>query len=101
MAAQTSTDAQAPVSLALLKLGAFFMWEWVEKVITNVFTPNLRKYHRFLYSKLALMIYFFLQNYGSLNMTKIGSLISDDWDIYVMTGLAFLLGILVLLRRMH
>lgn len=43
MAAQTSTDAQAPVALALLKLGAFFMWEWVEKVITNaVFTPSLR-----------------------------------------------------------
>ena len=35
MAAQTSTDAQAPVSLALMKLGVFFMWEWVQEVIVR------------------------------------------------------------------
>ena len=33
MAAQTNTDAQAPVSLALLKLGVFFTWEWIQEVI--------------------------------------------------------------------
>lgn len=34
MAAQTNPDAQAPVSLALMKLGVFFMWEWVQEVKT-------------------------------------------------------------------
>ena len=33
MAAQTNTDAQAPVSLALLKLGVFFTWEWIQEVL--------------------------------------------------------------------
>ena len=36
MAAQTSTDAQAPVSLALMKLGVFFMWEWVQEVKVRI-----------------------------------------------------------------
>lgn len=35
MAAQTNPDAQAPVSLALMKLGVFFMWEWVQEVKTT------------------------------------------------------------------
>ncbi|KAM7451339.1 Protein sel-1 1 [Porites harrisoni] len=69
MAAQTSTDAQAPVSLALMKLGVFFMWEWVQ------------------------------ENYGSINFSKIRNYVGEDWDIYVMTGLALLLGILLLIRR--
>lgn len=69
MAAQTSPDAQAPVSLALLKLGVFFTWEWIQ------------------------------ENYGSLNLSKVTNFIGDDWDIYVMTGLAFLFGILFLFRR--
>lgn len=69
MAAQTSPDAQAPVSLALLKLGVFFTWEWIQ------------------------------ENYGSLNLSKVTNFIGDDWDIYVLTGLALLFGILFLLRR--
>lgn len=69
MAAQTNPDAQAPVSLALMKLGVFFMWEWVQ------------------------------ENYGSLNLSKVTRFVGDDWDIYVITGLALLLGIVVLLRR--
>lgn len=32
MAAQTNPNAQAPVSLALLKLGVFFTWEWIQEV---------------------------------------------------------------------
>ena len=35
MAAQTNTDAQAPVSLALLKLGVFFTWEWIQEVLKH------------------------------------------------------------------
>ncbi|RMX37408.1 hypothetical protein pdam_00013799 [Pocillopora damicornis] len=69
LAAQTSPDAQAPVSLALLKLGVFFTWEWIQ------------------------------ENYGSLNLSKFTKFIGDDWDIYAMTGLALLFGILLLLRR--
>lgn len=69
MAAQTSPDAQAPVSLALLKLGVFFTWEWIQ------------------------------ENYGSLNLSKFTNFIGDDWDIYAITGLALLFGILLLLRR--
>ena len=36
MAAQTSPDAQAPVSLALLKLGVFFTWEWIQEVSEEI-----------------------------------------------------------------
>ena len=36
MAAQTSPDAQAPVSLALLKLGVFFTWEWIQEVLEEI-----------------------------------------------------------------
>lgn len=32
MAAQTSPDAQAPVALALVKLGVLFFWEWAREV---------------------------------------------------------------------
>lgn len=35
MAAQTNADAQAPVSLALLKLGIFFTWEWIQEVLKH------------------------------------------------------------------
>ena len=35
MAAQTNTDAQVPVSLALLKLGIFFTWEWIQEVLKH------------------------------------------------------------------
>ena len=34
MAAQTSPDAQAP--LALLKLGVFFTWEWIQEVSEEI-----------------------------------------------------------------
>ena len=42
---------------------------------------------------------FVFQNYGSLNLSKFTNFIGDDWDIYAMTGLALLFGILLLLRR--
>lgn len=45
MAAQTSADAQAPVSLALMKLGVFFMWEWVQEVKVRIFLYS-RPYQR-------------------------------------------------------
>lgn len=35
MAAQTNADAQAPVSLALFKLGIFFTWEWIQEVLKH------------------------------------------------------------------
>ena len=36
MAAQTGPDALAPVSLALLKLGVFFTWEWIQEVSEEI-----------------------------------------------------------------
>ena len=42
MAAQTSPDAQAPVSLALLKLGVFFTWEWIQEVLEEIASKSFK-----------------------------------------------------------
>ena len=42
MAAQTSPDAQAPVSLALLKLGVFFTWEWIQEVSEEIASESFK-----------------------------------------------------------
>ena len=42
MAAQTSPDAQAPVSLALLKLGVFFTWEWIQEVSEEIASKSFK-----------------------------------------------------------
>lgn len=55
--------------------------------------------HLQAYVLIIIGFFFVLQNYGSLNLSKFTNFVGDDWDIYVMTGLALLLGILLLLRR--
>ena len=42
MPAQTSPDAQAPVSLALLKLGVFFTWERIEEVSEEITSKSFK-----------------------------------------------------------
>lgn len=66
MAAQTSTDAQAPVSLALMKLGVFFMWEWVQEVIVRIC----------LYSHINVLVnWFHLDRFTQDFVQKFGSLL--------------------------
>lgn len=67
MAAQTSTDAQAPVSLALMKLGVFFMWEWVQEVIVRIC----------LYSHINVLVnWFHLNRHTQGFVQKFGSLLA-------------------------
>jgi hypothetical protein len=35
MAAETNTDAQIPVHMALMKLGVYFTWEYLKEVFNN------------------------------------------------------------------
>ena len=55
MAAQTSPDAQAPVSLALFKLGVFFTWEWIQEVLKQITSSKFKLYVR---------LWFVLENHG-------------------------------------
>ncbi|XP_014788961.1 protein sel-1 homolog 1 isoform X1 [Octopus bimaculoides] len=73
MAAETSTEAQVPVTLALLKLGLFYG--------VDVFSKEMEFYKDFL-KKLNPQLY-----------------LGPDWDLYVITFLAVLLGLVILLRR--
>ncbi|XP_069118494.1 protein sel-1 homolog 1-like isoform X4 [Argopecten irradians] len=75
MAAETSMDAQVPVMLALAKLGVFYG--------VDVFNKEMEDYQQ-LFLKLDPRF-----------------LLGPDWDIYVMTFLALLLGFIVLLRRIR
>ncbi|GAB1602898.1 protein sel-1 homolog 1-like [Argonauta hians] len=73
MAAETSTEAQVPVTLALLKLGLFYG--------VDVFSKEMEFYKDFV-KRLNPQLYF-----------------GPDWDLYVITFLAVLLGLVILLRR--
>uniref|UniRef100_A0A8W8I8I2 Protein sel-1-like protein 1 n=1 Tax=Magallana gigas TaxID=29159 RepID=A0A8W8I8I2_MAGGI len=75
MAAETSVDAHVPVTLALIKLGLFYGLE--------VFSKEMEDYQR-LFTRLDPRF-----------------LLGPDWDIYLMTFLALLLGFIVLLRRVR
>ncbi|XP_060082455.1 protein sel-1 homolog 1-like [Ylistrum balloti] len=75
MAAETSMDAQVPVMLALAKLGVFYG--------VDVFNKEIEDYNQ-------LLVKLDPRNY-----------LGPDWDIYVMTFLALLLGFIVLLRRIR
>ncbi|XP_061172653.1 protein sel-1 homolog 1-like isoform X4 [Saccostrea echinata] len=75
MAAETSVDAHIPVSLALIKLGLFYG--------LDVFSKEIEDYQR-IFSKLDPRFH-----------------LGPDWDIYLMTFLALLLGFIVLLRRVR
>lgn len=72
MAAETSTDAKVPVAIALAKLGlsfAFSNWPYSLQSIKFTISPDL-------YAKLELY-----------------------WDIYLLTLLVGLLGVVLLVRR--
>ena len=71
MAAEASTDAAAPVTLALIKIGFLFALEFIE---------NQKWFH-------------------SIRWSKYSAYLSDDWDIYLMTFLALILGFVVAYRR--
>ncbi|XP_056021105.1 protein sel-1 homolog 1-like isoform X5 [Ostrea edulis] len=75
MAAETSVDAHVPVTLALIKLGLLYG--------LDVFSKELEDYQR-VFSRLDPRFH-----------------LGPDWDIYLMTFLALLLGFIVLLRRVR
>ncbi|XP_028409740.1 protein sel-1 homolog 1-like isoform X2 [Dendronephthya gigantea] len=70
MAAEASPDAQAPVTLALAKLAVVYGFDWVNR--NYVFWSHFH-----------------------VNMDE---RLGKDWDIYVMTTLAILVGLLILYR---
>lgn len=73
MAAETSADAQVPVAMALFKLGLFYGFD--------VFSKEM-EFYRDLIKKLDPRFY-----------------LGPDWDLYVITFLAILLGLVILLQR--
>ncbi|XP_042906685.1 protein sel-1 homolog 1 [Parasteatoda tepidariorum] len=70
-AAETSTDAQVPVALALAKLGIVYSLQHIQELNFDALLPNI-------------------------NMNNI---LGPDWDLYIMTTLAVLLGVVVYFRR--
>lgn len=72
MAADSSADAHVPVALARLKLAIIYGLE------------SMKKYN---WARLT----------SHVNVTKI---LGPDWDLYLMTALALLLGLVVYIRRM-
>lgn len=71
MAAETSSDAQVPVALALAKLGVVYSMQHIQELNFDALLPTI-------------------------NLNKI---LGPDWDLYVMTTLAVLLGVVVYFRR--
>ncbi|KAI8481494.1 Protein sel-1 1 [Branchiostoma belcheri] len=71
MAAETSADAQVPVSLALMKLGVLYGMEYLEQAGQN----------------------------GQLWTVDLETYFGPEWDIWLCTLLALLLGLVVLYRR--
>ncbi|CAH1261500.1 SEL1L [Branchiostoma lanceolatum] len=71
MAAETSTDAQVPVSLALMKLGILYGMEYLEQAGQS----------------------------GQLWTVDLEGYFGAEWDIWLCTLLALLLGLVVLYRR--
>lgn len=79
-----------------------FLFCEIQIVVTEPSVAAIFAYYRVSsFFSIITIIYglFVLQNYGSLNFSKVTNFVGDDWDIYVMTGLALLLAILLLLRR--
>ncbi|GBM67151.1 Protein sel-1 1 [Araneus ventricosus] len=71
LAAETSSDAQVPVALALAKLGVLYSLQHLQEMNFDSLLPNV-------------------------NLNKI---LGPDWDLYIMTTLAVMLGIVVYFRR--
>ncbi|XP_048259594.1 protein sel-1 homolog 1-like isoform X3 [Haliotis rufescens] len=73
LAAETSMDAQVPVTLALVKLGLFYGFDVFNKEI---------EYYQGIFARLDPRLY-----------------LGPDWDLYIITLLSLVLGLLILLRR--
>ncbi|XP_052767017.1 protein sel-1 homolog 1-like isoform X2 [Mya arenaria] len=73
MASETSGEAYIPVTLALLKLGLFYG--------TDVFNKEMESY------------------YNMVNRLDIRFLLGPNWDVYVATFLAIVLGIVLIVVR--
>lgn len=73
LAADASPDAQAPVMLALMKVGFLYGIEYLKGFEFN----------------------------QVLRSSGIYDYISDDWDLYVMTVVALILGFVIAFRRQH
>ncbi|XP_037071963.1 protein sel-1 homolog 1-like [Pollicipes pollicipes] len=71
MAAETSPDAQVPVALAMAKLGALFLFRIADESDWSDYLP----------------------------LASVNRLLGPDWDIYLMTLLSVLLGLVVFFRR--
>lgn len=72
LAAESSPDAHVPVALALVKLSLVFGWD---SFTTRSFNASI--------------------------ITSLYKTLGPDWDLYLMTALAILLGLLVYIRRMQ
>ncbi|XP_067680164.1 protein sel-1 homolog 1-like isoform X2 [Haliotis asinina] len=73
LAAETSMDAQVPVTLALVKLGLFYGFDVFNKEI---------EYYQGIFQRLDPRLY-----------------LGPNWDLYIITLLSLVLGLLILLRR--
>ncbi|KAL1417748.1 hypothetical protein MTO96_026523 [Rhipicephalus appendiculatus] len=71
MAAETSADAQLPVALALVKLGLLYGFAYLQEQQWDKLLPKFSP----------------------------SDALGPDWDLYVMTVMAILLGVLVYFRR--
>lgn len=71
MAAETSADAQVPVALALVKLGLLYGFSYLREQQWDKLLPKMSP----------------------------SDMLGPDWDLYLMTIMAILLGILVYFRR--
>ena len=60
MAAETSTDAEVPVSLALMKLAAMFAWHYAKEVMETVFV--LRNWRKLRQHLTCTIMFWFWQN---------------------------------------
>lgn len=88
LAAETSNDAKVPVSLALMKLQLLFKFESFKEVIKN-FMIQLQK---------QLKFNFFFQSPFSI-ILQLDENIVSNWDLYLITFLTVLLGLIIYLRQ--
>ncbi|CAG2101027.1 unnamed protein product [Medioppia subpectinata] len=72
LAAETSLDAQVPVALARIKLGLVYGFESLNEYDLNEILSNL----------------------------SVPKMLGPDWDLYLMTALALLLGFVIYFRRL-
>jgi len=80
MALEANSDAATPVALALMKIGLLFSWDFLQN---HKWIPDVP------------------ETDWSYVPTYLSSFFSDNWDLYLMTILALVLGFVVAFRRQH